>query len=299
VEPVALRPLSFGEILDTSFNLFKRNFKSAVIVSAVIMVPLTLLGAAATAGLAPADLAAIEDPNASVEEVLSLMGALFGAIGIGTLLQLLGSILVQAATTRIYSENYRGIKIDPGDALRFGLRRLPAMIGLTLVTSIGMLIGFILCLAPGIWLYAAWGLAPAALIAEGAGPIQSLRRSFALVKGSWWRVFAMLFVASLLVAVITSVVTAPIQFAVTFGSGFADSPDTAMGGFLAANTLISGLATALTLPFSAAIVVALYFDQKVRKEGFDLERLIADLGEPPGAVAPPNTADPSDPFGLG
>lgn len=299
MEPVALRPLTFGEILDTSFNLFKRNFKSAVIVSAVIMVPLTLLGAAASAGMAPSDLAALDNPDASPEEILSLMGGLFGAIGVGSLLQILGSVLVQAATTRIYSENYRGVRIEPGDALRYGLQRLPAMVGLTIITSIGMMIGLLLCFVPGIWLYAAWGLAPAALIAEGAGPIESLRRSFNLVRGSWWRVFGMLVVATILVAVITSVVTTPIQLAVTFGTGFADSPDASMGGFLAANTMISGLATALTLPFSAAVVVALFFDQKVRKEGYDLERLIADLGEAPGGTAPSTGPDSSDPFGLG
>ena len=299
MEPVALRPLGFGEILDTSFNLFKRNFKSAVIVSAVIMVPLTLIGAAASAGLAPSDLAALDNPNATPEEILSVMGGLFGAIGIGSVLQIVGSVLVQAATTRIYSENYRGAKMDPGDALRYGLRRLPAMIALTIVTSLGMAFGLLFCLIPGIWLYAAWGLAPAALIAEGDGPIESLRRSFRLVKGAWWRVFGMLVVASILVAVITGVVTTPIQLAVTFGSGFADAPNANMGAFLAVNTLISGLATALTLPFTAAVVVALFFDQKVRKEGYDLERLIADLGDAPTGHTPPSASDPSDPFGLG
>ncbi len=299
MEPIALRPLAFGEVLDTSFNLFKRNFKSAVIVSAVIMIPLSLLGAAASAGLAPSDLAALDDPNVTPEEVLGILGGFFGALGAGTLLQLLGSVLVQAATTRIYSENYRGVKIEPGDALRFGLSRLPAMIGLTLISSIGVMLGVLLCIAPGVWLYAAWGLAPAALIAEGAGPLGSLGRSFNLVKGAWWRVFGMLFVTSLLVAVITSIVTAPLQIAVTFGSGFAESPEAVFsGGYLAANTLISGLATAITLPFTAAVVVALYYDQRVRKEGYDLERLIADLGPPP-STSTGTTADPTDPFGLG
>ena len=299
MEPIALRPLAFGEVLDTSFNLFKRNFKSAVVVSAVIMIPLTLLGAAASAGLAPTNLAALEDPNVTPEELLSVMGGFFGALGVGALLQLLGSVLVQAATTRIYSENYRGIKVQPGDALRFGLTRLPAMIGLTLLSSIGTLVGTLFCIIPGVWLWAAWGLSPAALISEGAGPVRSLGRSFQLVKGAWWRVFGMLFVTTILVAIITSIVTSPLQIAVTFGSGFASSPEAVFSsGYLAANTLISGLATAITLPFTAAVVVALYFDQRVRKEGYDLERLIADLGDPPPSATTP-TSDPTDPFGLG
>jgi hypothetical protein len=219
MEPVALRPLNFGEVLDTSFNLFKRNFKAVVLVSAAIMVPLSLLGAAAAAGLAPSDLSALDDPNADVEDILGLFGGFLGAIGLGSLLQIVGSILVQAATTRIYSESYRGGSMAAGDALRHGFGRLPGMLGLTLLTTIGTFAGLILCLAPGVWLYAAWGLAPAALIAEPTSPIKALGRSFNLVKGNWWRVFGLLLLAGILVAIISGTVTAPLQLGATFGVG--------------------------------------------------------------------------------
>ncbi|MGF1664769.1 MAG: hypothetical protein ACFCVC_00695 [Acidimicrobiia bacterium] len=299
MEPVALRPLNFGEVLDTSFNLFKRNFKAVVLVSGAIMIPLSLLGAAAAAGLAPSDLSALDDPNADVEDILGLFGGLLGAIGLGSLLQIVGSILVQAATTRIYAESYRGGSMSAGDALRHGLGRLPGMLGLTLLTTIGSFIGIILCIAPGVWLYAAWGLAPAALIAEPTSPIKALGRSFNLVKGNWWRVFGLLLLAAVLVAIISGTVTAPLQFGATFGAGFAENPAFVLSGtFVALNTLVTGLVTAVTLPFTAAVVVAIYYDLRVRKEGYDLERLIADLGAAPDAPAPP-TANPSDPFGLG
>jgi uncharacterized membrane protein len=299
MEPVALRPLNFGEVLDTSFNLFKRNFKAVVLVSAVIMVPLSLLGAAAAAGLAPSDLSALEDPNADIEDILGVFGGFFGALGLGSLLQIVGSILVQAATTRIYSESYRGGSMSAGDALRHGMSRLPGMLGLTLLTTIGTFLGIILCIAPGVWLYAAWGVAPAALIAEPTSATKALGRSFNLVKGNWWRVFGLLVLAAVLVGVITGAVTAPLQIGATFGSGFADNPEFVFSGaYLALNTLVTGVVTAITLPFTAAVVVAIYYDLRVRKEGYDLERLIADLGAAPdGPTAP--TADPSDPFGLG
>ena len=299
MEPVALRPLNFGEVLDTSFNLFKRNFKAVVLVSAVIMVPLSLLGAAAAAGLAPSDLSALEDPNADLEDILGIFGGFFGALGLGSLLQIVGSILVQAATTRIYSESYRGGSMSAGEAMRHGVRRLPGMLGLTLLTTNGTFFGFLLCIAPGVWLYAAWGVAPAALIAEPTSAIKALGRSFNLVKGNWWRVFGLLVLAAVLVGVITGAVTAPLQFGATFGSGFADNPELVFSGtYLALNTLVTGVITAVTLPFTAAVVVAIYYDLRVRKEGYDLERLIADLGAAPDASTPP-TADPSDPFGLG
>lgn len=296
---IALRPLSFGEVLDTAFNLFKRNFKTAVAVSAVIMIPLALLGGAASAGLAPSDLAVLEDPNATPEAVLGLLGGVMGAASIGALIQSFGSLLVQAATTRLYAESYRGSTLAMGDALRYGLRRLPAMLGVTLMSAIATFAGLILCIAPGVWLYTAWAAAPAALIAEDIGPVDSLRRSYRLVSGHWWRTFGLLVVANILVTVIVSLVTAPLQFAIGFGAGVNDPTLPFSGGYLAANTIISGVLTAVTVPFLAAVIVAIYFDLRVRKEGYDLERLIAELGDAPGPPPPGPTAPTDDPFGLG
>lgn len=297
---IALRPLSFGEVLDTAFNLFKRNFKTAVAVSAVIMIPLALLGGAASAGLAPGDLAILEDPDPAPEAVLGLLGSLMGAASIGALIQTFGSLLVQAATTRLYAESYRGSVLPMGDALRYGLRRLPAMLGVTIVSSVVAFVGLLLCIAPGVWLYTAWAVAPAALIAEEIGPIRSLGRSFQLVKGSWWRTFGLLLVANILVTVLVSLVTAPLQIALGFGTAMSDPTAAFSGGYLAANTIISGVVTAVTVPFLAAVIVAIYFDLRVRKEGYDLERLIADLDTPAPPV-PPTGAGPGDPdpFGLG
>jgi hypothetical protein len=300
VDKIALRPLTFGEVLDTAFNLFKRNFKTAVAVSAVIMIPLALLGGAASAGLAPTDLAVLEDPDPAPEAVLGLMGGLLGAASIGALIQSFGSLLVQAATTRLYAESYRGGTLAMGDALRYGLRRLPAMLGLTIVSAVATFVGLILCIAPGVWLYTAWSAAPAALIAEDTRPLEALRRSFQLVKGNWWRTFGLLVVANILVSVIVALITTPLQFAIGLGVGMSDPTAPFSGGYLAANTIISGVITAATVPFLAAVIVAIYFDLRVRKEGYDLERLIADLGEPPGTSAWPDAAPPSDdPFGLG
>ena len=42
-------------------------------------------------------------------------------------------------------------------------------------------------------------------------------------------------------------------------------------------------------PLSAALTVLFYFDLRVRKEGFDLERLAGDLGRPLPGLRPPDT----------
>jgi hypothetical protein len=296
-----------------------------LVVSAVIMVPLILLAGAASAGLAPGDLSVLEDPDIDPEDFFAVfsgaMGAILAPSLIGSLVQQIGTVLVQAGTTKVYGRSYQGEKMGPGEALRDGLRKYVPMLGLWLITGVasflpiafavmvglviggvpGLLVGFALFMLVGIpgvvWLSTVWGVAPAALITEDIGIFAALARSYRLVKGNFWRTLGLIFVAQILVGIIVGVVIAPLQFGLSFGMGLND-PDAVFGpAYLAASTILSGIATAFTIPFVAAVVVAIYFDLRVRKEGFDLEQMIAELGGP--AIPVQTDTDQSDPFGLG
>jgi hypothetical protein len=79
---------------------------------------------------------------------------------------------------------------------------------------------------------------------------------------------------------------------------------------LLAVAVLTGLASivgyAISTPLQAAIVAIVFFDQRVRKEGLDLELLAQSLGtqappasadsgrSPPGPQAPPGWAPPGD-----
>lgn len=294
-----LRPLTFGEILDTAFNLYKRNFKTAVTVSAIVIIPLSVLAALATAGLAPTDSSALLDPDVGIEELIGYFGGFFGAIFVGSIPLYIGTVLVQASATRVFSETYRGRTLELSEAFRIGLRRSPAMLGLLFLSGLGTTVGVILCFLPGIWLYVLWSLSPPALMAEDLGPIKAMKRSMLLVKGYWWRSFGLLVVANLIIGVISSLVTSPLQLAISFGSAFGDDPTAVLGpNVLALTTFANGVVQAFTLPFVAAVVVAIYYDLRVRKEAYDLDSLFLELGEEttPSASAPDNGEDP---FGLG
>src|SRR5262249_54397828 len=53
-----------------------------------------------------------------------------------------------------------------------------------------------------------------------------------------------------------------------------------------ARAVFGSVATILTIPFVAAVVAVIYFDLRVRKEGFDLQLMAQRIGAPDGAVAP-------------
>src|SRR4029077_11107428 len=70
----------------------------------------------------------------------------------------------------------------------------------------------------GIWIYYSLSLAPAALVLEKQSVRGALRRSRALVKGSWWRVFGILVLAGISAAIAGAIIHLPFGLA---GGGLA------------------------------------------------------------------------------
>jgi hypothetical protein len=133
---------------------------------------------------------------------------------------------------------------------------------------------------PGVYLYGALAVATPALLFEDARGTKALRRSRELVRTRWWSTAGALLAASLLTAIVQGAVSGALVGAIV-GSH---------GNQLVADILgvITGTASSMiTTPFLAAVIVVLYFDLRVRKEGFDLFLLAQRMGvDAPVGAAP-------------
>ena len=130
----------------------------------------------------------------------------------------------------------------------------------------------------------------AALVEENSAK-NALRRSSELVKGKWWRVFGITLAILLLALVIQTI----LQFSLLFVFGVTQST----GGdgnllemlgrmFLPELTTWAGLVTyviqhviyqlvaSLMLPIYPIGFTLLYFDLRIRKEGFDIEMRVTN-----------------------
>jgi hypothetical protein len=128
------------------------------------------------------------------------------------------------------------------------------------------------------------------LFVEGKGGAESLGRSFNLVQGRWWATFARLAVSYILVF-----------FVVLVAGGLVDAVATGLLSDTSTGALILDrvgdfLVTIFTTPFIAAATTLVYFDLRVRKEGFDLT-LLADRMGGGGADAGTRPPQPRDAFG--
>ena len=279
-----LRPLSFGEILDVSIKIVIRNaltlFKAVLVVVVPVQIVSTLLTADYTVSSFDFDAGANQTPEESLDE----FNQYIGGVAIGTLLQALAVLLASAACFRAIAQAYLGEHPEWRSSLSYGLHRAPSLLLLSLLYGLGIVAGTIAFILPGIWLYIAWALAMPALLVEGLRGRKALGRSYGLVKGRWWRTFGVIAFGFIIVGVFSGIVQAVFLIGIVF------EPDNdALILVLSALSGIVGLV--IGTPFQAALLTVVYFDLRVRKEGFDLELLAQGIGGNVPAV--PVTSGPS------
>ena len=87
---------------------------------------------------------------------------------------------------------------DWKESLRFALAHAESLIWLAILTFLGLIVGFLLCVAPAVYLYAAWAVATPVLLIEGLKGTKALGRSRQLVKGRWGPTFLVIVIGAIL-----------------------------------------------------------------------------------------------------
>jgi hypothetical protein len=274
-----LRPLSLGEILDVSIKIFIAHWRTLLKAVLVVVVPVQVIGTIINADYT-IDSPDLGGPSATPEESLDELNQYLGGLAIATFLQVCAVLLATAACFRAIAQAYLGEETDWRSSLRFALRLTPSLLLITLLYVFGVVLGTLLFIAPGVWLYTAWAFAMPALLVEGKRGRKALGRSFTLVKGRWWRTFGIILVGFILAGIVSTVV----QGAFLLGTVVASDSDVLV---LVFSALAGIVGLAISTPFQAALLTVVYFDLRVRKEGFDLELLAQGIG----GTVPPSAAE--------
>lgn len=128
-----------------------------------------------------------------------------------------------------------------------------------------------------LWLVVKFSLAYSALMLERQGVVASLRRSARLVQGSWWRIFGILLLTTLITVVVAVIVSVPFMLIAVLADS--ESLASILSGstpqfswtFLIITSIGSVISSAIMYPVSAGVTVLLYVDQRIRREALDLE----------------------------
>lgn len=116
-----------------------------------------------------------------------------------------------------------------------------------------------------------------AIVLEGQNALAALGRSWQLVRGSFWRVLGIYLLLTLLVVVLTAIPSSILNNAIVliFNDPIAD-----FAIQQALSQLVTYLSQILILPISLLAFTLLYYDVRVRKEGYDMELMAQQFNVP-------------------
>lgn len=256
----ANEPQPVGGILDSGFKLFKASAKRVI--------PITYLGALSGAIwgwiLQTTMLANLAETGQLSFDVPVVITAYILMIVIGT-------ILMATAIIRIDTV-YLGEELSFGNALLAGSKRAPAVFGASLIYMLAILGGSILLLIPGIFLSVSLAFAFYAAAADKKGPMVSIKYSYGLVKGNWWRTAGLLTIIFIIAFVF--------YIAVGFVVGIlavAGDPESSLQPSILADVIIVPIVTCVISAMLYCLGYAVYQDLRLRKEGSDLAERIESL----------------------
>ncbi len=234
-----LRPLGLGDIYDAAFRIIRFNPKatvgSAVLVAAVAMALPLLVTAAFTWSV---DLSLDQSGNdLATAELAGLIGSI-SALGIGAVLQGIGTILVTGMIAHVTAAAAIGRRLSLGEAWRATHGKRWRLIGTSFLLALGA--GALVAAYVGAWFAVAaaadgaapvviWGLlsVPAficllvwlwirvsylpvpALMLEEVGVFGALGRGFRLSRRQFWRIFGIALLTLLITGVASQVLGHP------------------------------------------------------------------------------------------
>lgn len=270
--------MGVGDIVDETIRLYRHNFRTFVGIVAVLQVPLIVLQMIqlAIAGPNIFDFSSLaRGDGIQPGPLIFWLASSFALAIVGGLAYL----VIQAALTSATSERYLGRQITVGQAYRTARGCFWRLLGNTLIIAIVAFLLFvtIIGIPVAIFLLVRWMLVVEAIALEGKGVFQSLSRSTALVKGSWWRVLGV-FIVALVLQYMVAAIPAGILSLVVMGVGALVSPTSILIPTMI-NTVIGSVFGIVATPLIPLISVLLYYDLRIRKEGFDLQLLAEQPGQ--------------------
>ncbi|MFJ4980652.1 glycerophosphoryl diester phosphodiesterase membrane domain-containing protein [Streptomyces coeruleorubidus] len=302
---IPLRPLGVGEILDGAVSTMRTYWRTVLGISLTVAV-ITEIIVVLFQGLVLDDSTtdALNDPSATLSELSRALGDAMLNSTVVFVISLVGTVIATALLTTVTSRAVLGKSVTIGEAWRdarpqvvklFGLICLLLLITAGIVT-VGTLPGILVSVAGStgagvaltvlgiigagivaLWLMIRFSLASPALMLEKQGIKKAMSRSTKLVRGTWWRIFGIQLLATIIANVVASIIVIPFTFlaGALSGDGITGWLNSGVGSFGWTFLIVSGIGSVIgsmiTFPITAGVTVLLYIDQRIRREALDLE----------------------------
>ena len=292
--PFRLRPMDLRDILDDTFDLYKENFVFFVTITALVFLPfnliLSLFQGGGTPTFDPADISGFAS-FFILQFVTIFLGAIATYVAMGALTQAVSErYLGRRITVR---ESYAAIMdrfwpfiltlLLPFFAIGF-ISVVAIALGVGIVAGmaflnpiLGVIVGIVVFIAVIVLLIYLWfaiSFVIPVFIVEGLSGAAAVRRSFQLFWFSSGKAISTLLLVTIIVWVVMAVVIGPFAGLLgVMGQGGGVAGSLFMGIYGA----VSGIVQSVVQPIQIIVILLLYYDIRIRREGYDLEMMANDL----------------------
>ena len=266
--PLPMYPMAVGDILDAIFRLLRANAKALAPVLLLIAFPFEAIaaynsrnGPSLTQTFSNLGNPANEPTVSQSERVVSYLVVL--AIALMT-------PVVAGFVCRTVATSYLGEQLASGQVVRTSARAVLALIVSSFLVHICELLGGVLCILPGLAFMALFVATAPAIVIEGLGPVAGMRRSWRLVRQRFWPVLGTAVLGGLMVAIMAGIIAAvPEQIVAAIAGSHAGA---------VADAILGTCTQAFSWSVAATLATLIYFNQRIRFEGLDLQVMAARLG---------------------
>ena len=169
------RDVSIGRVFQRAFSAIQLN-------------PIVILGLAFIVGAVPGLIMTYLLVQSGLGAPSALQSGfsfsrIIGASFFSGIISMVIAALVQGALTRATVAANEGQRASFGESLSTALSVVLPLIGLSILMGIGLMLGFILLVVPGVILLLMWAVAVPVLVVERTGVIAAFGRSAELTKG--------------------------------------------------------------------------------------------------------------------
>lgn len=295
-----LRPRGVGELLDGAFTLYRRNFLLLVAIAAVVQVPFALLsligfelaniGGRLTSLQTLSRELANQGNTLTPEQTSQLANSVGAAVAYFAALFIVQFFIVtrlsQAAITSAVSARYLDQPTSVGASYRAALSRWRALIAMVLWLmliivgpfALSVLLAFLVgplviiaLIVMAIFVFIILlrtTVAPQAIVLERKRGWPGIRRSFELTNGSSWRIFGILLLLGIIQAIAGAALSLPLNALISAAD---------FGTQQVVGQVAQAFVSVFITPIGLVTLTLLYYDLRIRREGFDIEMLAASL----------------------
>jgi hypothetical protein len=233
---IDLRPRSATELVDAAFQLFRRNPTPLIVASALVYVPWLVIRLVFDLG--------ISNPMMGAEKAYVLIA--------GTLVVY---AIVGGVVSLLAGDIYLSNTPDLAAAFRVTGARIVALIVAGLIRAMLMGIGFVFLIVPGFYVLGRYFAVTQAIVLEDKGVGGALSRSSSLSVGLKLHIVG------------TIVLIGLVSLAISIGIGMLAS----ISQSKVIVNVVSTAASVVVYPLFGLTETLLYYDARIRKEGFDVE----------------------------